>query len=89
MRAVQHFSDEYLAHCATFSPGQTLQFLEDFRQLHAAKLSGMPQRSVLISLRVPESLLRIFRVKAEAEGVAYQTKIKQLLEAWVNAPTGS
>lgn len=89
MRAVQHFSDEYLAHSATLSPRQTLQFLEDFRQLHAARLSEIPQRSVSISLRVPEPLLRVFRLRAEADGVAYQTKIKQLMEAWVSTPTGS
>ena len=84
MKPVQHFSDEYLAHSATLTPRQTLQFLEDFRQLHAARLSEAPQRSVLISLRVPESLLRAFRTKAKAEGVAYQTKIKQLMEAWIS-----
>ena len=84
MKAVQQFSDDYLAHSATLSPRQTLQFLEDFRQLHAARLVDIPSRSVLISLRVPESLLRVFRMQAKAEGVAYQTKIKQLMEAWTS-----
>ena len=64
MRPVQFFSDEYLEHCKSFSAEQILGFLEDFRLLHEP-----PQRSKLISLKVPEYLLGAFRRKADAIGV--------------------
>jgi predicted DNA binding CopG/RHH family protein len=86
MRAVQHFSDEYLAHSAKLTPEQTLQFLEDFRLLHAP--GQQPQPSTLISLRVPTPLLRLFRAKAAATGVPYQTQIKRLMEQWCDADSG-
>lgn len=81
MRAVQRFTDEQLAYASTLSPEQIVQFLEDFRQLHAAREAG--GRSTPISLRVPDSLLRIFRHRAAAAGVPYQAQIKRLMEQWV------
>lgn len=80
MRPVQRFTDEQLAYASTLSPGQILQFLEDFRQLHAGREAG---RSTPISLRVPDSLLRVFRHRAAAAGVPYQTQIKLLMDQWV------
>lgn len=80
MRPVQYFSDEHLAYCAKLTPEQTLQFLEDFRQLHGA--AQTPQSSTLISVRVPDPLLRLFRAKAAAAGIPYQSQIKRLMEAW-------
>lgn len=85
MRAVQRFTDEQLAYASTLSPEQVLRFLEDFRQLHAGREAG---RSTSISLRVPDSLLRVFRHRAAAAGVPYQTQIKLLMEQWVR-PEGT
>lgn len=81
MKAVQHFSDDYLARCAGMTPEQVVRFLDDFRQLQVAA----PQPSTLISLRVSAPLLRLFRTKAAAEGVAYQTQIKKLMENWIGS----
>ncbi|HXG27490.1 MAG TPA: hypothetical protein VNJ47_01405 [Nevskiales bacterium] len=83
MKAVQHFSDEYLAYCSKLTLEQRLQFLEDFRLLHAA--AQQPQQSTPISLRVPDPLLRLFKLKAAAAGVPYQTQIKRLMAQWCNA----
>jgi predicted DNA binding CopG/RHH family protein len=82
MRPVQYFSDESLAHSAKLTPEQTLQFLEDFRLLLAA--AQQPQQSTLISLRVPDPLLRLFKLKAAAAGTPYQTQIKRLMAQWCN-----
>ncbi len=80
MRPVQYFSDEQLAHGRKMKPEQVIQFLEDFRELHGAR----PARSsTLISLRVPDALLRVFRARAAAAGLPYQTQIKRLMQKWV------
>ena len=36
MKAVQYFSDEYLRHCRDMTPDQVIEYLDDFRTLHAA-----------------------------------------------------
>ena len=80
MRPVQYFSKEYLEYCRKLSPEQILSFLEDFKQLHAGKDS----RTRLISMRVPEPLLRAFKAKAAAHGSRYQAQIKKLMKGWVD-----
>ncbi|MGH8221444.1 MAG: CopG family antitoxin [Woeseiaceae bacterium] len=83
MRAVQYFSDEQLAQGRRMKPAQILQFLEDFRELHGARAAEGTRSSTSISLRVPDALLRVFRARAAAAGVPYQTQIKRLMEEWV------
>lgn len=50
-------------------------FLEDYRHL----LSGKDGPSKLISLRVPENLLRVFRAEADRNGQKYQSQIIRLM----------
>lgn len=81
MRPVQKFSDEYLAQCKKLKAEHILQFLEDFRRLHLTKGS---EGSQLISIKIPRSLLSVFRQKAESLNVPYQTQIKRLMRGWVD-----
>ena len=81
MKTLQLFTDEYLAECRKFTPAQIVQFLEDFRLMQQAE----PQKSVLISMKVPQALLAAFRTKASASGVKYQTKIKELMRLWLES----
>ncbi|VAX31133.1 hypothetical protein MNBD_NITROSPIRAE01-1054 [hydrothermal vent metagenome] len=78
MKAVQFFTDEYLEQCKKLSPDHIATFLESFRLMHAPK-----DKTKLISLKIPESLLTAFRRKCEASNVKYQTQIKILMKAWV------
>ena len=78
MRPVQYFSREYLKQTRRMSPEEILRFLEDFRLMHEK-----PAASKLISMKVPESLLAAFRFKCSERGVKYQTRIKELMTAWV------
>ena len=78
MKAVQHFSDAYLAQASKASKQEILQFLEDFRLLHAG---NDPSR--LISIKIPESLLSAFRARCKLEGVRYQTQIKVVMRDWL------
>ena len=78
MRPVQHFSDEYLEQARTIPADEILEFLENFRLLHAPKT---PNR--LISMKVSEPLLDAFRFRCREAGVRYQTKIKALMAEWL------
>ena len=78
MKSVQLFTDEYLEQTKDADPEAILEFLESFRLLQ-----GKQDRSKLISLKVPESLLNSFRRRCELEGVRYQTQIKQLMRDWL------
>ena len=78
MKPVQYFSDEYLEQCKTFKTEAILEYLENFRLMQAPD-----DKSRLISLKVPESLLNSFKIKAELSQVKYQTQIKRLMLEWV------
>lgn len=55
------------------------RFLEDFQNLAA----GDEGRRKLISIRIPEKLLTLFKKKSESSGTAYQTRIISLMREWV------
>lgn len=80
-KAVQYFTQEYIDRCRELTPDQVIEFLENYRTLMAAT----PQKCKLISLKVEPALLEAFKHKSRLEGVAYQTKIKELMRAWVEA----
>ena len=80
MKAIQKFSKEYLEQCRKMRPEQIVSFLDDFRRLHSLGASDSMQ---LISIKVPRSLLRAFRQKAELNGLRYQTLIKELMKEWL------
>lgn len=81
MKALQTFTPEYLERCQQMSSDEIARFLDQFRQIHAEKTK--PVKSKLISMKVPEDLLQSFKTKAELDGIAYQTKIKQLMVDWL------
>ncbi|MCB0324113.1 MAG: hypothetical protein KDD69_11095 [Bdellovibrionales bacterium] len=78
MKAVQHFTKEYLESCKSLNASQIATFLEDFRELHRD-----PGKSKLVSIKIPERLLTCFRQRAELLGVPYQTQIKILMSEWL------
>jgi uncharacterized protein (DUF4415 family) len=78
IKAVQYFTDEYLAQCRTATPKQILIFLETYRLMQVSE-----EKTKLISIKIPESLLAAFRQKCDLTGVKYQTKIKALMRHWL------
>jgi predicted DNA binding CopG/RHH family protein len=80
MKALQKFSKEYLENCKSLKPEEIIQFLQDFTNLHSQPTKSKPK---LISIKVPENLLDLFRKKADLEGIAYQTQIKKLMYSWL------
>jgi len=79
MKALQKFSDDYLARCREMSHEEIVRFLDDFRRVHGKRRS----ESKLISMKVPEDLLAAFKAKARLSNVPYQTQIKKLMVAWL------
>jgi len=82
-RPVQYFSKENLERSRKLKTEEILEFLENFRLLHAG--TSLPTR--LISLKIPGNLLEAFRGKCKLEGVKYQTQIKRLMSDWVQSPS--
>ncbi|MEN9722201.1 MAG: hypothetical protein RJB38_187 [Pseudomonadota bacterium] len=78
-RALQKSSRSRLAADRKVTPAEALQFLEDFRQL----MEGNEGPSKLISIRVPERLLRLFRSQCDRAGRKYQSQILELMRQWV------
>lgn len=78
MKGLQKFTAEYLEQSRRMSPDAIVRFLEEFRLLHGPKA-----KSRLISMKVPEPLLAAFKLRCEAQGERYQTKIKELMLAWI------
>ena len=61
------------------TPTQIVQFLEDFRNSHVPEVS----QKKLISLRVDENLLKIFKEKCENKNLSYQKQIRLLMSKWL------
>jgi predicted DNA binding CopG/RHH family protein len=62
------------------TPTETVRFLEDFSNM----IHGQDQKTKLISLRVPENILNVFKTRAKSEEKKYQTVIIQLMREWAN-----
>lgn len=58
---------------------KNLQFLEDMRVLN----SKVSSKSKLISIKIPENLLRAFQFDCEKQNIKYQTQIKKLMWEWL------
>lgn len=78
MRPLQLFSGDYLEQCRNATPEAILEFLESFRLMNEQR-----EKSKLISIKIPASLLEGFRRRCELEDVKYQTQIKKLMERWL------
>ncbi|MEE9213402.1 MAG: hypothetical protein V3U54_01230 [Thermodesulfobacteriota bacterium] len=85
MKTIQLFSDEYLDQCKRMKTEQILKFLDDFRLLYS---HSKKQKTILISIKVPENLLNSFKTKAKLNGTPYQTQIKRLMKEWIETYIG-
>ena len=61
------------------TPFQIVQFLEDFRMMNQK-----PGKSKLISIKIPERMLAVFKQRCRSQRIPYQTQIKHLMEQWIN-----
>lgn len=61
------------------SPEQTIEFLDDYAKL----LHNIDKKTKLISLRVPENILSLFKTRAKLSNQKYQTLIVSLMRKWI------
>jgi predicted DNA binding CopG/RHH family protein len=80
MKAQQLLSDEYLRECLESTLEQRMEFLESFR---AFKTGLQEDPTILISMKIKQSLLDAFKLKCSAENSKYQTKIKELMHEYL------
>lgn len=59
-----------------------IEWLEAMRELNRAK---KVQKSKLISMKISPDLLNAFKLKCEIEKRPYTTKIKELMEEFLNS----
>ena len=76
--AVQHFSDEQVEIGRKLKPTDIAKFLEDFRLMHEDNGA-----SKLISIKIPERTLEVFKQRCSMQGARYQTQIQQLISDWL------
>lgn len=81
MKALQKFTPEYLKECKKLSPEEILEFIENFKSIISQSQEN--DKSCLISLKIPQSLLSAFKTKAQINNLRYQTQIKKLMRDWV------
>lgn len=68
-KAIQYFTDEQLGRS---------------RQLREPRLTQSNKtKSKLISLKVPEDLLELFKTQCDLRGLKYQSQIKGLMPEWL------
>lgn len=75
----QLLSKEYARTTSEASVSEILHFLEDYRQI----ASGDEGPTKLISLRVPEKILELFKIKAKHQDKKYQTVIVKLMREYL------
>ncbi|MBL1140798.1 MAG: hypothetical protein HND53_02095 [Proteobacteria bacterium] len=78
MKPVQYFNDDYLEQCRSFSTEAILEYLENFRLMQQPN-----DKTRLISIKIPESLLASFKTKSALNNTKYQTQIKKLMRDWL------
>lgn len=78
MKPVQYFNDDYLQQCRSFSTEAILEYLENFRLMQQPN-----DKTRLISIKIPESLLASFKTKSALNNTKYQTQIKKLMREWL------
>ncbi len=57
------------------SPKEAVEFLESFRKMAEYK----DERSTMISIRIPENILKMVKTKAKSENKKYQSLIVQYI----------
>lgn len=78
-RAVQYFDKDYLSQTKKLTPSQIVDFITQYQSV----FFSYEGKKKLISIRIPEELLKVFRRQTDLIGKAYQTQIVNLMREWV------
>jgi predicted DNA binding CopG/RHH family protein len=74
--------NKFIQQCLKLKSHDVIKILEDYRTL-----GSTPQiredKSILISIKIPESLLKEFKSACSQKNIKYQTQIKNLMREWL------
>lgn len=74
--------NNFIKQCLKLKPHDVIKILEDYRTLGDIPMA-LEDKSILISMKIPESLLTEFRTACKKKGLKYQTQIKILMKEWL------
>jgi len=80
-KSIQFLTKEYLIEAQKMKKEEIIVFLDGYREMIS---QTQKDSSILISLKVPRSLLGTFKAKARLSNVPYQSQIKILMKNWIN-----
>lgn len=74
--------NKFIQQCLKLKSHDVIKILEDYRTL-----GSIPEikedKSILISIKIPESLLTEFKSACNSKNLKYQTQIKILMKDWL------
>lgn len=74
--------NEFIKQCLKLKSHEVVKILEDYRTLKD-KPEEEKDESILISIKIPKSLLSEFKNTCSSQGLKYQTQIKSLMRDWL------
>jgi predicted DNA binding CopG/RHH family protein len=75
--------NEFLKQCLKLKSHDVIKILEDHRNLSETSEPAQKDESILISIKIPQSLLSEFKSACATQGVKYQTQMKILMKEWL------
>lgn len=75
--------NEFLKQCLKLKSHDVIKILEDHRNLAEISEPKQKDESILISIKIPQSLLSEFKETCAAQDVKYQTQMKILMREWL------
>jgi predicted DNA binding CopG/RHH family protein len=75
--------NEFLKQCLKLKSHDVIKILEDHRTLPSNPEPQLKDQSILISIKIPQSLLSEFKKTCSEQGVKYQTQMKSLMREWL------
>lgn len=77
---------DFIKQCAKLKSHEIIKILEDYRNLKDKPVETEKDESILISIKVPKSLLGEFKKVCSSQGLKYQTQIKNIMREWLKNP---
>lgn len=74
--------NEFLKNCLKLKSHDVIRILEDHRTIKDSPVQ-LKDESILISIKIPQSLLTEFRAACAGQNVKYQTQMKNLMREWL------
>lgn len=73
----------YVKQCLKLKSHEVIKILDDYRRLGDIPAPTQKDETILISLKIPESLLKEFKSACASKNLKYQSQIKVLMKEWL------